>query len=61
MYNNKKTNKTYEKLQRFLGARNTAAKLGTSCHQDGAKILYFNNTNCVKATAEYQNRKIVYH
>ncbi len=21
----------------------------------------FNNTNCVKATAQYQNRKIVYH
>ncbi len=27
------------------------------------KYLYsvFNNKNCVKATAQYQNRKIVYH
>ncbi len=30
-----------------------------------SQVLYlysaFNNTNCVKATAQYQNRKIVYH
>ncbi len=34
-------------------------------HEVKSSHLYlysaFNNTNCVKATAQYQNRKIVYH